>query len=417
MQRGTDIHAEGEHYLKTGKIRDSKYTEAGLNYRPYVESLKPHLPPPMHDELIVEQPIELWTPQGVLWVGFIDIGFSGVDPLLIRDIKTTSDFRYAKTEKELKENIQLISYGKWVYEATPYDGDIDLGHIYLKTEKKVVRKKPLSKVVNVVLDKSYIEDFWDREMNVVEQMIQAAKAESMHDLEPNPDSCSMYPPHGCPFREECGFTAEMSLAMRFQQNKDKEKNMGNAFLDKLKKKKEAAGSEAPEKKKKTKAKTPDDGQIVPDDAPPRETSEEESDKIRAEAEEKKEKAEKAAAKKESKKKTTKKKATNGAGFTLYIDCMPKKDVNSDGIEPTLFEDWFSPLIMSMNDTVMEEKKLPSYLLLPYSEEKAMVQIAVKDAVEKGLPPSMIISSGVPGAKDALSVLTPHATTVITGIRG
>ncbi len=78
MQRGKDIHTESEHYLNTGEIRDSCYSEFNLNYRPYVESLAPLLPPPMHDELLVEHEINIECGEGLPnWIGFIDIGFSG----------------------------------------------------------------------------------------------------------------------------------------------------------------------------------------------------------------------------------------------------------------------------------------------------------------------------------------------------
>jgi len=423
MQRGTDIHTEVEHYLQTGELRDSSYTDLGLNYRPYVESLVQHLPPAKSPELIIEHPIEIECGPGLpLWIGYIDIGYSGAKPLQIRDIKSTSDFRYAKTEQELSDNIQLISYAKWAYEVGN-EGDIDLGHIYVKTEKKIVRKKPLTKFVNVRLSKKHVESVWQSELETVAQMVEAAEAPSAHDLPPTTSACNDY--GGCPFREQCGITSEMSLKGLFQADNKKGQSMGNAFLEKLKAKQAQGGVS-----------------IVPPDAPARETSAQESKKIRDEAEEKKQKADEAAAKKAARaaKKAAKeaakaaepeeeeeeedtavetpKKKTNGANgkktFTIYIDCMPKKTVGRE-VEPTLFEDWFSSLVMQMNEHVLEEKKLPSYLLLPYSEEKAMIQLAVESVVDK-LPQEMIVTSGVPGAKDALAILSPHATTIITGIR-
>lgn len=398
QQRGKDIHTEGEHYLLTGELRDSEYTELRLNYRPYVEAVVPHLPPPQHPDLIIEH--ELWLPaiEGVSWLGYIDIGFSGVDPLVIRDIKSTSNFRYAKTPKELSEDIQVLSYARWAYEVASYAGEIDLGHIYVKTEKRVVRKRPKTKLVSCIVSQDHVNEIWEREMVTVEKMLAASNAKSAHDLPPTTTACGMY--GGCPFRERCGITSEMTVAGMFQLDKKGNAEMGNKFLDKLKKGKKTKKPEG----------------IVPPDAPERETSEEESEAIRAEATAKAEKAAKAKKAKAAKAKKTKtKKNGTTKAFVLYIDCMPKKDVGAE-IEPTLFEDWFNPLVMKMNEAVMDEKKLPSYLLLPYAEEKAMVQLAVQESIED-LPLAMVVTSGSPGARDALGALVPHATQVVVGTRG
>lgn len=107
---------------------------------------------------------------------------------------------------------------------------------------------------------------------------------------------------------------------------------------------------------------------------------------------------------------------NGNGFTLYIDCIPTKDTENSGLEPTLFEDWITPIVLSMNEIVLKEKNLPHYQLLPYAEEKAMFSIAVNESAER-LPPMMVLNSGTPGAKDALGVLIPHASKVVRALRG
>ena len=101
------------------------------------------------------------------------------------------------------------------------------------------------------------------------------------------------------------------------------------------------------------------------------------------------------------------------GFVLYIDCMPSKDVND--VEPTLFEDWFSPLVYKMNEFALEERQVRSYLLLSFGEQKAVIEAAISEVIDK-LPPAMIITSGVLGAKEAQAALTPHATQVVRALR-
>jgi hypothetical protein len=387
MQRGTDIHSETEHYLNTGDLRDSAFTERELNYKPYVEALKPYLPPPGHSDLLIEQRIELAAIDGVSWLGFIDIGFSGVDPLQIRDLKTTSDFRYAKTPAELMDDIQLMSYAEWTYTVAGYSGEIDLGLIYVKTEKKLVRKKPKTKLVNIVVDEDHVHDVWAREMVIVGEMKDvASNCKNAHDLPPTVSACGMY--GGCPFVAQCGLTGSDML---FGTKKEKGKGM-NKFLNKLNKNKKKNGAE-----------------VLSKDAPSR-TTETVADKA-ASAPDAKEKP-------AVKKKRTKKKTNGKAPFTIYVDCFPTKDVNADGVAPTLFEDWFGPIVMKMNEHALEEKKLPSYLLLGFAEEKALVAVAIKDAIDKGaLPSVLVINSGTPSAKDAMGSLVPHATTVVKATRG
>ena len=406
MQRGTDIHAEVEHYLKTGKIRDSSYTDAGLNYRPYVESLSKHLPPPANEHLAIEQELWLDTPHGVKWNGYIDVGYSEISPITIDDIKSTSDFRYAKTPAELLEDIQPISYAKWTYDLG-YEGLIRIGLIYVETKKAKVATRPRTKHVTAVVDKAHVMGVWDREMVTVERMIEASKASCAQDLPPTTSFCPSY--GGCPHRSRCGIQAT-DISFGFGNTKGTT-NM-NSFLQKIKEKKAStkpngetptATKAAAKATKKVQKEIKPEGVVSPE-APSREYEEPEVEVAETQP------AEKPA------KKTRKSKAKSNAKtkeFTLYIDCAPTK--RSGDVEPTLFEDWYGPLMQQMNDYVQNEKNLPSYLLLPYSEEKAMVAVAVQDSIDR-LPSEMIMTTGTIGAKDALGFLIPHATTVVRAMR-
>jgi hypothetical protein len=445
QQRGKDIHKETEHYLLTGEFRDSEYTEAKLNYRPYVESLAPHLPPPKSEELIIEQRIWMPTIPGVHWLGFIDIGYSGGEMLQIKDIKSTSNFRYNKTPEELSENIQLLSYARWAYEELDYRLPIEIGHYYVKTTKGKVPKKPKVKPVSCVVDRDHVSSRWDALLPVVEEMrVVSETVTSAHDLPPTVSACGMY--DGCPFQAKCGITASDFFASAFGNKNKKGKDKMSSFLSKLKK----AKSSVPEG-------------IVSDDAAPRETTGEEAEKIRAQAEEKAQKAAAAKAKKEEKKakaaaakakkakkeaeaaeaeaeneadseteptettetsapKTRKRKSngsngsngSNTKGFVLYIDCQPVKNVNDDGPPPTLFEDWFATVAEKMNAIAAESNEgLASYWGLGFADQKALLTHVVEQACEK-LPTAMIASSSSLGARDALSLLIPHAHHVIRG---
>jgi len=106
----------------------------------------------------------------------------------------------------------------------------------------------------------------------------------------------------------------------------------------------------------------------------------------------------------------------GKSFALYIDCMPTKDLDAE-MEPTLFEDWVQPLVMTLNEEAMKASNLPDYRLLPFSQEKVALSLAINEAITKSMPSAIVILSSSPTAKDALGVLIPHARQVVRGLRG
>ena len=201
MQRGTDIHKEVETYLKTGIVRDAFYDK--LNYRPYVESMIPHLPPPKLESTLLEQGMSLVTPHGPKWKGYIDLATFHKEPFRVIDYKSTSNFRYAKTPEEVRHMIQPISYAKWVFEKLSDVDKLEIGLLYVKTEAKKVVKKPQTKLVTTVVDRAHVTEVWDKEMETVKEMIVASKALSADDLPPTVTSCGMYPPNGCEFLPRC----------------------------------------------------------------------------------------------------------------------------------------------------------------------------------------------------------------------
>lgn len=446
-RRGKGIHKESEHFLLTGRIRESSYDEEGNptkpglgeSYAPYVEALRPHLPPPQDPDLIIEQRIWLPTIEGVWWLGFIDIGYSGTALVKVHDIKSLSDFRYRKTPEELAHDIQLNSYARWVFEDVGHRGELELGHLYVKTAPKVP-KKPRVKPVSTIVTRDHVAGVWDEAMPVVSTMKKiAAECDSAHDLPPTVSACGMF--GGCPFRSNCGITSR-DFFQGF--GKKKEKKMGT-WLDKVraKKGKEEKKDEAPS--------------IVPDDAPSRETSDEEAAKIRAEVEEKarkreekKAKAAQAAAGKPNYSKMKKAElvalleaggdgahdvdqdqrvehltgelegamkkiaelqaaAKGGSkGFVLYIDCVLSKGRDV----PTTFEDWYAEISARMDAAAEDEG---GFWSLGFAEQKGLLVATVTEEIrENGLPPAMSVMSGSLGARDTIGLLIPHATNVVRG---
>jgi hypothetical protein len=114
---GTSYHTDVEKYLRTGKIPDTKNARL-------VEVAAEHLPAPVSllngasgvpgDGLLIEHEIIMPTYRGgPFWHGFVDLVDVRGPVLRIFDHKTTSDFRWNKTERELRRDTQMISYARW----------------------------------------------------------------------------------------------------------------------------------------------------------------------------------------------------------------------------------------------------------------------------------------------------------------
>lgn len=100
-------------------------------------------------------------------------------------------------------------------------------------------------------------------------------------------------------------------------------------------------------------------------------------------------------------------------FVIYLDCYPTKGA---AIEPTLADDWFGPIEMDMNEIVSKENNLPTYWLLPFGEQKALLSLGIQDKIKSGLPTAMIFKSGTNIAREVLPMLIPHATQVVQAVR-
>ncbi len=227
--RGTGIHAENEHYLRTGIIRDSEWAA-------YVEAARPFLPPfdPRAGALspgghadaryIVEHGFWLPTvPGGPPWIGWVDLEIHHPS-VVIMDYKTTSDFRYNKTPAELAKDTQLCCYAHQYYLRHPeYAGEIEVGHLYLLTKNKT----PKAVYISATVSRQRAADQWAISMQAIAAMTSVDIADTL-ELPPNTASCGMY--GGCDFRADCGLVPSQK-----QKPKEGEANMSEeSFMDRLK---------------------------------------------------------------------------------------------------------------------------------------------------------------------------------------
>ena len=110
-----------------------------------------------------------------------------------------------------------------------------------------------------------------------------------------------------------------------------------------------------------------------------------------------------------KKTATKKKAE---GMVIYVGCMPMRT----DVEPTLFEDWISPVLEACDAVAQEAENAPSWYALGFGAQKALLAAKVTEWAAKGLPPIMLVQNPSPLWTDVSTVLAPHATQIVRSFR-
>lgn len=171
------------------------------------------------------------SPAPVEWVGFIDY----LEPLLIRDYKTRSDFKYNLTSAQIAQDVQMMAYGYWYYEhAFPMlrDRPLFLQHLNLST-----RGTPKALAVSAKVCFEQVQEFWhDKIVDTVARMVEVARTlpatpEGMNALEPGLSECQKF--GGCPHRATCAHPddAKNLIDISALTKKPEMKNMSNSLED------------------------------------------------------------------------------------------------------------------------------------------------------------------------------------------
>lgn len=213
--RGVDIASEVEHYGKTGAVKpDAKF-------KAMVEAVLPYLSPPS-PTVSVEQWVEAETEPGLPRVrgryDWFDCSQRVWEPghmraPLLPDVKSRSDFRYAKTPAELADDTQLNAYATALARRDGYEY-VSLRHAYTRTSGK-----PKGMAVTVTLSREQLEQRFLRTVDAVREMTRWAKERprTADPLPKNTAACDKYRPHGCPHRALCGFDGSTLNQIRSQK--------------------------------------------------------------------------------------------------------------------------------------------------------------------------------------------------------
>lgn len=139
--------------------------------------------------------------------GRIDLafGYRARRSVTVADHKTTSDLRYAKSTEDLADDAQRIIYAH--YAATTY-GVAEVTARWIYYQRETDRRNPRSLVVEFSESAAQIADRF-ADLHVRKSLpIVDARAKHPNDLPRHWDACSLYPPNGCPYREECHASAD-----------------------------------------------------------------------------------------------------------------------------------------------------------------------------------------------------------------
>lgn len=229
---GSRCHELWESYLRDGTPFDLSTPEGRI-----CDATRHQLPAP-GSCLAVEEAFRFgW--EGVTWAGKKDVeywdGTEGVDVVL--DHKTTSDFRYAKSERSsLLGHPQAPLYAVEML-TRGNDGRAGLAWNYVKhnvtfdrdappnergyTIKRAGRPVALEPPVRLIVGRAEAEDALGKHVPTAKRMLQIiAEPPAPVDgsiaraLEPNPDACDAF--GGCPYRAQCGLTPQ-EIAARFSK--------------------------------------------------------------------------------------------------------------------------------------------------------------------------------------------------------
>ena len=196
MKRGTRIHAALEAYLVDGTpLPDDA---EGRIARPALTRLPPAGSVPRDQvESRFETPAEVY---GIPFVGVIDL----LEPDTITDHKTTSDFKYTKTDEELRADPQAQAYA--IERARTVAGPIRFRHLYIRTTGA-----PQSRETVVDFSRDDLAHALTRLRATVASMVETAQVDDVADVGHNLEACGDY--GGCPHRARCASLGRHTLGV------------------------------------------------------------------------------------------------------------------------------------------------------------------------------------------------------------
>ena len=216
---GDKVDAQLQRYLTTGEAFDYSATAERSGY--IAASGLQYLPQPKHPGLEVQKRFVIPSPHGITARGQeAAFGYQGYQDLWLPlgglpntpnpivpatgDFKTLKDFKWAKTEDELRVDVQAMLYATWAVFSTR-SKVVDLAWLYLRTDPRQAYK---SQCTRTRVDADHVAtQFLEIDATGAEMVAHRAACtgdpiEYALTLTPNPLACDSY--GGCPYRgQQC----------------------------------------------------------------------------------------------------------------------------------------------------------------------------------------------------------------------
>lgn len=190
---GTEVHAQLEAYLEEKAPADS--------LGPIARTALPFAPKP--GTVYIEQSIEELglVAGGLPALGYIDVLDLTGDTPQVLDWKTTSNFRYAKTEDELLRNVQMSVYARATLAMcdrldVPEPTSVRVTHVAMLTKAPHEARR-----TSALMPRKTIHENWSSIDRTVLSMRETATCETPDKVTPTKSACSAY--GGCPFLDRC----------------------------------------------------------------------------------------------------------------------------------------------------------------------------------------------------------------------
>lgn len=356
---GVDVHTQLEEYWLKGITPYSPAARAALKLIPTHE-VHPFV------ELPLDAPPLMLT--GIKVKGFIDLLLDEGKWIHIYDYKTTADMKWALTEKQISQDVQMNAYARWAYLKNP-TARVTVSLVYMLKDGSNRAEKRCAEI-------GFADslDFWSGLVPTGEAMKFAAQVASVSDLPANYDACGNY--GGCPHQKIC----PRSPAAMFKGITKESENVSR-LLDLMKAKIET----------KAEGKPLHTG-VIPPDAPP--NAKPEARQLGLEGEVKPGPGSVTAAT-----------GLRDEFLFLYVNAMPRKVENLKRLDEVLWK---------LSDDICKAKEVSDIRLLSFGEGAARFSAAVRD-MGSTLTGAYYVDGKTYLGNIAVEALAPLASEVVTGV--
>lgn len=246
QKRGTAIDLEVQHHYRAEPVNPG-WADA-------VRGIVALLPPAPRIQHKIAVPTYDGGPVLIGYPDFLDEVAPG--DALVLDLKSLSDFKYAKTAAELLDNTQMVTYASWLW-TLPGVEYVRAGHVAARFKRDhdhpVGYKFTGARLSELAeMERGRTLDLWGSKLGLVQTMVSAAKsAVRFEDLAPTgaakmdkfgKTSCESF--QGCHFRGRCGFAVSMQVSKTFN-NGATMSNGQPSLMEQLEAMKNTGGLQAP----------------------------------------------------------------------------------------------------------------------------------------------------------------------------